>query len=33
MDDFYKRKDIDKNTVELTITIPKESLKKATKLC
>jgi len=31
MDDFYKRKDIDKNTVELTITIPKESFEKSYK--
>lgn len=29
MDEFYKRKDIDKNTVEITVTIPKDSFKKS----
>ncbi len=31
MDDFYKRTDIDKSTVELTITIPKDSFNKSYK--
>lgn len=31
MEDFYTRKDIDKSTVEITITIPKDSFKKSYK--